>query len=72
MLALHGEVYFHFPFNSYFSFLLGVLVSKLYSAGATMVKMANQPKRSVLLDFLAEIEIKHQDKIIACSFEIIS
>ena len=31
----------------------------------TMVKMATQPKRSVLLDFFAEIDIRHQDKMIA-------
>ena len=38
----------------------------------TVVKMATQPKRSVLLEFLAEIVMRHQDKMSACSFEIIS
>ena len=38
----------------------------------TMVKMATQPKMYVLLDFLSEIDIRQQDKMIACSFEIIS
>ena len=39
---------------------------------ATMVKSKTQPKRSVHLDVLAEIDIRHQDRMIVCSFEIIS
>ena len=34
-----------------------------------MLKMTTQPKWPVLLDFLAEIDIRHPDKMIACSLK---
>ena len=42
------------------------------SSAALRSKWQLNPKMSVLLDFLAEIDIIYQDKMIACSFEIIS
>ena len=37
----------------------------------TMAKHETQPKRSVHLAFLAEIDIRHQERMIPCTFEII-
>ena len=42
----------------------------LHGSQGTMVKLDIQPKRSCHLDFLAKISVRHQDKMIACSFVI--